>query len=208
VARPTPAGLAEALGATLHEVAAAGDRGPAAARRAVEAWRMPEARWTALVTDGYRPHWRAYAAAFDADAGAVAARLVELARRGGPVEARWQYADDPRLSRAQVRLRWVLPTGRPGVVADVGGAPLDVVFAWDGAAWRALIGVDDVQLARTRAADPACAEALAAAGRPGTCTDLAWMIADAALRGQPDRLRRACGLAAANGCERPAAAAP
>ncbi len=196
VPAPGPDGLAVELDRTLHAIAAA-DHPDDTARAAVASWRFPEATWGALVTEAYRPHWRDYAAAFEAALPAVAARLAALR---GAVRARWQYAGDPQLSNAQVRLRWVMPTGRPGVVAEIGGVPLDVVFVWDGAAWRALDGVDDVVQAAVGAHSAPCRAALVAAGPPGICTDVAWMIADAALRGQAARLDRGCAIAAANRC--------
>jgi hypothetical protein len=228
-ARPGPDGLA----AALHDALAQIERDPARADAIVAGWRLPEDAWGALVTDAYRAHWRDYAAAFDAAAPALADRLRSVAAAGA-VRAQWQYADDPALTNAQIRVRWILPVGRPGVVAWVtrggagardarasmvrGGAGparnetrapdarastderLDVVFVWDGAAWRALAGADDMIVAAVRAQRPGCLPALVAAGPAGRCTSIAWMIADAAMRAQPERLARACAIAAANGC--------
>ena len=201
-ARPGPDGLAAALQATLDTIAAAPDR-DRAARDAVAAWRVPQSSWRAQVTDAYREHWRDYAAAFDADAPAIAAQLARAAARSPrTIRAQWQYADDPSLTDAQVRVRWVMPTGQPGVVAWIADQRVDTVFVWDSSEWRALIGADDVIVGAVRALEPDCVPAILAAGPPGHCSSIGWLIADAALRGQRDRLRRGCALAAANQCAR------
>src|SRR5262249_6636718 len=110
--------------------------------------------------------------------------LVDHLARPGPVTARRHFAGDPRLAPAEARNRWALPTLFPSVVAEVGGAPIDAVFIADGPAWRALVGLDQVVLARVAALDPGCAAHLPLAGPPGHCTDVGAAIADAALRAE------------------------
>ena len=194
---PGPDGLRASLAASLDRLAHAGDDAPAIAQALVDDWRVPEHVWPYVVTDAYKPRFAEADRAGAPEAHALAARLVELARQPDhAVAARVQYADDPALSPAQIRLRWALPVGRPGVVVTIGGAPVDVVFAWDNRAWRALLGVDAMTLARVRTSDSRCAAQLRAAAAPGDCLDVAWMVADAALRDDDQRLARACRLAA------------
>lgn len=64
------------------------------------------------------------------------------------------------------------------------GAPIDAVFIADGPSWRALVGLDQVVLARVAALDRGCAAHLALAGPPGHCADVGAAIADAALRAE------------------------
>jgi hypothetical protein len=117
--------------------------------------------------------------------------LVDRLARPGPVTARRHFAGDLRLTPAEARDRWALPTLFPSLVAEAGGAPIDAVFVADGPAWRALVGLDQVVLARVAALDPGCAAHLALAGRPGHCADVGAAIADAALRagGRAETLR-------------------
>ncbi|HTJ43598.1 MAG TPA: hypothetical protein VL463_15945 [Kofleriaceae bacterium] len=185
--RPGPDGLA-AMITTI-------DR--AHARDVVASWKMSEELWDAQVMDAYRAHWRDYAAAFDAAAPALADRLASLR---GDVRAQTQYADDPSLTDAQIRVRWIFPVGRPGAVAWIGGERLDVVFVHDGDRWRALLGADAMIRDAVRALEPGCVPAYLAAGPPGRCSSFGAVIAEAAMRGQRDRLHRACEIAAANGC--------
>jgi len=185
---PTP-GSAEDLAAYLRGVAGADE---ATRRDAVAGWVLDEAAWRRIVVDPYRDVWRDYVAAFDRARPALVARLAAH----GAITTRRHYAGDPRLTRAQGRLRWAVPVQYPSMVAELGGAPIDTVFVYDGARWRALAGLDDVVLARARALDPACAALLARAGRIGHCGEVGWMIADAALRTQRARFAHACKLAA------------
>lgn len=188
---PRPAtGSAEDLAAYLRGIAGADE---AARQDAVAGWVMSEAAWDATVVPPYRPLYAAYVAAFDRARPALVARLAAR----GPITTRRHFAGDPRLTRAQGRLRWALPVEYPSLVAELGGSPIDTVFVFDRGRWRALAGLDDVLLARVRARDAACGAALAKAGPTGHCTEAAWEVADAALRNDVTRFAHACSLAAA-----------
>lgn len=182
--RPGPAGLRAHLDSVARLTGAARDA-------ALDAWRLPEATWRALVTDAYRDHWADYR-------DALAARRGDLVRslgtwRGGAT--RVQYADDPDLTAEQVRLRWVMPTGRPGAIAD----GFSVVFFFDGDGWRVLVGLDDVIGARIERAQPRCTGAYLDASAK-RCREWAWEIAEGALRDDDGRIRRGCTQAMALGC--------
>ena len=110
----------------------------------------------------------------------------------GPIEVRKHFAGDPALSPSQTRLRWALPVMYPAYVAQ--GA----VFVEVKGEWRTITGLDEAMLARIRTLDATCAARLATAGPRGTCTDAAWAIADAGLRGDSARFTRACQLAASS----------
>jgi hypothetical protein len=145
------------------------------------------------VVDPYSELWPEYARGFDEASAPLLARLAA----GGAVAARRHFAGDPRLTPAQGRLRWAVPVQYPSVVVELGGAPFDTVFVYDGARWRVLAGLDELLLAHVRARDPACAALLARAGPPGRCTEVGWLVADAGLRTDPARFAHACRLAAA-----------
>ena len=210
---PAPAGPAPGtpahLAAYLQTLAGADE---ATREHAVAGWILDEATWRRTVVDPYRDLWPDYVRAFDAAAPALVARLAEH----GTVTARRHFAGDPQLTRSQGRLRWALPAEYPSCVADLAGTPIDTVFVFDGTApsfagaagraqvptdegarWRVLVGLDEVVLARVRALDPACEKLLERAGPTGRCTEVGWMIADAALRTDQQRFVHACRLAAA-----------
>ena len=129
--------------------------------------------------------------AFDGHTPELVAQLAAPAE----VTARRHFAGDPRLTRAQARMRWAVPVQFPSAVAELAGRPLDTVFLHDGGHWRALVGLDELLLARARALDPACAERLALAGPTSRCTEVGWLVADAALRADRPRFAHACQLA-------------
>lgn len=160
------------------------DAGP----RVVDTWRMPEATWRAIVSDAYVDHYADYVRLLDAARPALIAAL-ETAPKTLP---KLQYVDDPALDGAQVRMRWIVPVGRPGTIAD--GVP--AVFLHDGAAWRALVPFDDV-ITATLPRDCAAAY-LDNDSKP--CQEWSWEIGEAALRGRP--VARACGNAIAHACGR------
>lgn len=187
-APPPPPGSPEALAAYLETVAGAGE---ATRRRELAGWRLDPPLWDATVVEPYRPLHADYARAFAAELPALVDQLAHPAQ----VTARRHYGGDPRLSLAQARERWALPTLFPSLVAEAGGAPIDAVFVADGGRWRALIGLDAAVRARVFALDPACAASLAAAGPAGRCTDVGAAIAEAALRTDRDRLAHVCRLA-------------
>jgi hypothetical protein len=164
--------------------------------RAVASWKLDAATWQRVVVPAYRDAYAEYAAAFDGASAVLAAQLGTP----GEVRARRHFADDPAATGAQVRLRWALPVLYPSAVATVNGAPIDTVFVPDPAGgdhWRALLGLPEVMIKRTAAADPVCAQHLAQAGPPGGCTEVGWMVADAAMRRDREALTRACALASA-----------
>lgn len=191
---PAPrAGSPEALAAYLQGVVGAD---AATRQREAGGWLLGPALWEATIAAVYRPLYAEYRRAFAAELPALVDRLA----RPGPVAARRHFAGDPRLTPAEARDRWALPTLFPSLVAEAGGAPIDAVFVADGAAWRALVGLDQVVLARVAALDPGCAAHLALAGPPGHCTDVGAAIADAALRAETLRkddiqLAHVCRLA-------------
>lgn len=189
-APPGPAlGTPDDLAAYLRTLAGTDD---ATRRHAVAGWVLDEASWRRTVIDPYTPLWGAYIRAFDAASPALVARLASP----GEITARRHFAGDPRLTPAQARLRWALPVEYPSAVAELGGAPIDTVFVYDGTRWRALAGLDEVVLERVRLRDPACAALVAQAGPPGRCTEVGWLVADAALRTDQQRFVHACRLAA------------
>ncbi len=187
---PAPApGTPEDLAAYLRTVAGA----DAATRgRQVTAWQLDERDWNRTVVEPFRGLYADYARDFDAAAAPLAAQLATR----GEITARRHFADDPRLTLAQGRLRWTVPVMYPSAVAELAGAPLDTVFVYDGHGWCALAGVDALVLARVGALDARCGELLAHAGRDDRCSQVGWVIADAALRGDRARFDHACALAA------------
>jgi hypothetical protein len=184
----TPApGSAEELASYLRSVVGA-DEGTRL--REVASWRVPEDTWQRVIVEPFRRLGGDYAGRFEAASQSFVPRLAAPAG----VTVRRHYAGDSRLTRSQARLRWTVPVQYPSMVAEVGGTPLDIVFIYDGH-WRALIGLDDVLLARIRDLDPACGDLLAHAGPAGRCTEVAWGVADAGLRGDRAGFAHACQLA-------------
>jgi hypothetical protein len=186
------AGSPEALADYLRTIAGAD---VATRQHAVTGWILDEAAWNRTVVVPYRALWNDYAAHFDAYVSPLVARFAAP----GSITARRHYAGDPRLTNAQVRMRWALPVQYPSAVAELGGAPVDAVFIWDGSGWRVLAGLDDLLLARVRTLDPHCADLLVRSGPPNHCTEVGWFVADTALRGDASGFAHACQLAA-NAC--------
>jgi hypothetical protein len=186
---PRP-GSPEALVAYLQGVIGAD---AATREREAAGWLLGPARWDATLVPLYQPLYAEYGRAFAAELPALVDRLA----RPGAVTARRHFAGDPGLTPAEARTRWALPVLFPSLVAEAGGAPIDAVFVADGPAWRALVGLDQVVLARVTALDPVCAAHLALAGPPGHCTDIGAEIVATALRTGPadDRLAHVCRLA-------------
>jgi len=180
---PAAPGTAENLTAHLAALAGADE---ARRTREVAGWLVDEAAWNRTIVVPYRALWADYVGAFDAARPALVAQLPHAGA------ARRHFAGDPKLTLPEARLRWAVPTLYPSMVAD----GIDAVFVFDGAHWRALAGLDAVVLAHLRALDPACAELVARAGPRGTCTEIAWAIADSGLRGDRAGFAHACGLAA------------
>ena len=180
----------DALAAELRAIAGAD---AAARRRAIAEWILDERAWRQIVVPPFRSLFDDYARGFDAAAARVSAQLA----RSGAIVARRHFAGDPRLTPSQARLRWVVPPLYPSVVAELDGAPIDTVFVHDGTRWRALVGVDELLVARVRSLDPACGALVQRAGPIGRCTEVGWMVADTALRDDRAGFAHACRLAAA-----------
>ena len=191
--RPAPALAPAELAGALDALAGADH---ATRARAVERWRLDLAAWDALVVEPYRAVYDDYARAFER----ARPRLIAQLARPGAIATRAHFAGDPRLTRGQARARWALPVQFPGEVAELAGAPLDVVFVRRAHAWFAITGLDEAILARAAALDPACAAHLATV-QPDRCGELGWVLAEAALRADRPRFDRACALAA-NLCPR------
>lgn len=167
----------------------------AAARAEVVAgWRLTRAEFEKLVVVPFQSQWFQYATHFDELAPALAAQLDHP----GTITARKHVAGDRALTPSQGRLRWVVPIQYPSMVAGLAGAPIDTVFVRVAGHWRSLSGLDEEVLSRARSLDPTCGDRLATAGPPTKCTEIAWVVADAAMRGQTDRFAHACKLAAAS----------
>ncbi len=192
---PDLAGLGAALDRDLATLAGADDR-RAAATALIDSWRVPAAVWPTLVTERFRPNYPAYADAFAAARPALAEALASI---HGPVDVRWQYADDPLLAPDQARLRIALPVGRPGAIVTVAGRPLSPDFVHDGRRWRALTGLDQVIVRRLAARMPACVAPYQAAARP-PCLAMSAPVIDAALADDAAELERACTRLRVNGC--------
>lgn len=178
------------LGEYLATVASA-DEGTRA--RAVASWQLDRATWERTVVRTYAGVHDEYTRAFEAAAPAL---VAQLARRPA-VTTRPHFAGDPRLTLGQARARWALPVQYPSEVAELGGVALDAVFLHDGKRWRAITGIDAVVRARASALDPACAVHLDVVPTPAAkpCSDVSWVIADAALRLDRARFDHACSLA-------------
>ncbi|HSN25425.1 MAG TPA: hypothetical protein VLT45_04045 [Kofleriaceae bacterium] len=185
----SPPGSPEALAAYLRTVAGADE---ATRQHAVTGWILDEHAFDRIVVPPFTQLWKDYAAHFDAEMPALVTRLAAR----GAITTRRHYAGDPRLTNAQVRVRWALPVQYPSVVAELDGAPIDTVFVWDGSGWRVLAGVDDLVVQRVRTLDPHCADQLLKSGPPGQCTDVGWFVATSALKGDQAGFARACQLAA------------
>jgi hypothetical protein len=183
-----PTGTPEALAAYLSKIAGADET---VRRHEIGSWILDEATWRQTVVPAYVPLWADYAHGYDA---ASAPLVAQLATRG-QVTARRHYAGDMRLTPSEARVRWALPVQYPSMVAELGGAPIDAVFVWDGARWRVLAGVDELVLARVRARDAACADRVARAGPANECTAVSWAIADSALRDDAAGFAHGCDLA-------------
>ena len=162
--------------------------------REVAGWQLDEPAWRRTVTADYQPLYADYTRAFTAAAPAILDQLARLPP-AAPITARRHFAGDPRLTRAEARERWALPTLFPSLVADADGAPIDGVFVVDGGRWRALVGLDAAVRGRVAALDAACAARVAAAGPAGRCSDVAAEIVAAVLQNDSRKVARLCPLA-------------
>jgi hypothetical protein len=187
-APPRPTGTPDELVAYLTTIAGADE---ATRTREVSSWIVDANTWSRDIVEPYRALHDEYVKGFDAQVPAMVARFAAP----GAVTARRHFAGDRRLTGAQIRMRWTVPVQFPSAVAELAGAPIETVFIYDGGHWRALLGLDQIVLGHVRALDPACAQKLALAGPPGRCTEVGWLVADAALRGHAERFAHACQLA-------------
>lgn len=182
-------------------VVACGSSAPTLERTILEgevaSWRLDEPAWRRLVVEPYRDVFAEYARAFDEERDRLAGRLA----KPGRIETRKHFAGDPLLTTGEAWTRWALPVLADSSVAMIDGEPLDAVFLHDGERWRVIAGLDKVIRARVAALDPSCAPRMEAPAKQ--CRDIAWQIADAALRNQRSRFTRACALAASH-CGKPA----
>ncbi|HEX7701519.1 MAG TPA: hypothetical protein VF403_12370 [Kofleriaceae bacterium] len=181
-------GTPDELAAYLKTVAGADKQ---TRKREVSTWIVDETTWSRDVVEPYRGLYSEYVAGFDAQVPALVAQLASA----GVVTARRHYAGDKRLTLAEARLRWAVPVQFPSVVAELDGKPIDAVFVHDGGRWRALVGLDPLMLAHVAALDPACEKLIEHAGPSGRCTEVGWLVADSALRGDRQRFAHACQLA-------------
>lgn len=163
--------------------------------RPVAEWKLTPDEWTHIVVEPYAQHYADYARAFDAAARGLDTQLATWRAHDGRLAQRAHYAGDPELTRGQARARWALPVQAPAEVAMLDGAPLDAVFVRAGDRYKAIVGVDEIVVAATRALDADCARVLEALGSKA-CQIVSWEIADAALRADRPRLAHACSLAA------------
>lgn len=187
--QPPVPGTPEHLAAYLSTIAGTD---AATREREVRSWLVPEGTWNRTLVIPWRSLYADYTAQFAARVPAAVAQLASL----DPITARRHYAGDRRLTLGEARLRWALPVQYPSSIAELGGKPLDAVFLFDGEHWRALLGLDELVLARVHALDPACADKLAVAGPLGRCSEVGYLVAAAALRGGGPDLDRACRMAA------------
>ncbi len=169
---------------------------------AVASWQLDRATWERTVVPTYAGLYDEYARAFAVAAPALVAQLAHGKRRV-MIMTRPHFAGDPRLTLGQARARWALPVLYPSEVADLDSITLDAVFVRDGNRWRAITGIDSVLRAKVAALDPACAAHLDVLPSPTTklCSDVGWVIANAALRSERARFDHACSLAS-NLCAR------
>ena len=174
--RTPPRSDSEDLAAYLHDIAALD---PTARAHEISSWLLDRASFDRLIVVPFRAAYDGYVAHF-------ADHIAQLGASIGPSPSvRRHFAGDKALSPSQARLRWTVPVMYPSYVVD----GIDTVFVRIDGHWRVLAGLDDAVLDRARALDPSCAARLA-----GAVTDLTWMIADAALRADPQQFARACQL--------------
>jgi len=183
---------------------------------AVTALQLDPAAFAAVLVPPFESLHTAYAAAFTAAAPALTAELRRLApaKAAGSagsaapalpaITVRRHYAGDVAISLAQGRVRWAQPVQSESWLVRLGGTLVDTVWVSHRGRWFVLLGLDEAMRAalasrtpRTSltSGTPDCAAAALLAGRPGACSDAIWMALDGALRGQDDRVSRACDRA-------------
>lgn len=165
------------------------------------------ATWPRLVAAPYRAHHATYARRFEV----AMAPVIAAVEHGGAIAVRRHYADDAALAPTLVRERLAVPVGMTTWIVSLDGRDLPAVFAWDGAAWRALVGIDALTRDAIGADDHDCAVAYGAA-RAGRCLDASAPVAVAALTGDAAERAIACrrliALAVAGRCDDRGSVAP
>ena len=174
---------------------------------AVVALQLDPATFAAVLVPPFESLHTAYAAAFTAAAPALTAELRRLAPANAAgsaapvlpaITVRRHYAGDVAISLAQGRVRWAQPVQSESWLVSLGGTLVDTVWVSHRGRWFVLLGLDEAMraaLASRTSPTPDCAAAALLAGRPGACSDAIWMALDGALRGQDDRVARACDRA-------------
>jgi len=159
--------------------------------KVVAAWQLDHDAWVATVTDPYDATYAEYQAAYAIAAPQLAAQLAGH----GDIVTRAHFAGDPRLTTNEARARWSLPVQYPAQVAQLGPAPLDAVFVRTSTGWGAIVGIDAIVVAHVARYAPDCVRYVATVGLK-RCEEVAWAVADAALRDDVRRVTHACSLAA------------
>lgn len=161
----------------------------------VDAWLMTRAQWNRVVVDPYQRVYDDYVKAFAAQAPKLRAQLAAK----HPIVTRAHVAGDPVSTHDQAMTRWALPTLAPTRVAQLAGNPatnLDAVFVDVGGQWKAIVGLGTIIRAYVAEHDMVCAVAIARLDPAGgRCIEIAYEVADAALRDDRARLSHVCGLA-------------
>ncbi len=157
----------------------------------VASWKLTPAAWRRIVVPPYDGYHADYARAFDELAPQLAAELA----RGGTIATRQHYAGDPVLTVGQARARWALPVLANTEIATRDGRAIDAVFVRDAGHWSAIVGIDRIVDDRVGALDPACKATIDVASPSQRCREIAWEVAEAALRNDRGRFTHACGIA-------------
>ena len=166
--------------------------------RAVPLLEMSSEMWRRTVVEPYSGLHGEYLREF----AAARPQLESQIYRGGAIAARQHYADDPQLTFGQGRTRWALRVLEASRVATNDGQPIDAVFVQGKDYWFAIVGIDRVVRRHVDAFDPACGALIDGSNTKG-CREIAWEVADAALRNQRERVDHACALAR-TACGKPA----
>jgi hypothetical protein len=195
---PATMGPAASLAAAVRELLARPDA--PALERALADMQLDPVAFDDVLTAPYDRQYAGYQARFPAAVPALAAELRRLAAEddapsASSVAIRRHYAGDARLSLQQARLRWALPVQAESWLVEVGGALVDAVWVRRHGRWFLLLGLDEATRQILAAAAPECAASVSRAGRPGGCSDAAWMALDGAMRGDAARVARACARA-------------
>ena len=162
----------------------------AARTKVVAGWKLDHDAWVATVAEPYDGTYAEYETAFAAAAPQLAVQLAGHT----DIVTRAHFAGDPLLTTNEARARWALPVQYPAQVAQLGTAQLDAVFVRTAAGWGAIVGIDAIVVAHVTRYARDCVRYVATVGVK-RCEEVAWVVADAALRDDVPRLTRACSLA-------------